>query len=166
MDAECKDLWAQIERRKARMVQSIERLHPGAQMAKQEGRAWSPNMLLEHLVLAEELSLSEIEQGQICRFEAIKRSSKFFKNAALFVLKRGIRVPVGPGMAPTGKHATVDLVGRWNDARARLSQWLEKVEPDVPLSKNSRFGWLTGRDLLLLADAHLQYHERDVMQKR
>ena len=164
MDAECRELWASIERKKERIVQSIERLTKGGQMSKPEGRAWSPNMLLEHLVLAEEVQNAEIEQGQVSKFEAVKRTNNFMRKMVLTVLRRGIRVPVPDAMTPAGKTETAELVARWNAARRKLFDLVDPVDPDALISKNPRLGWLSARDVLMITEAHLRYHERDLRQ--
>ncbi|HEY0867678.1 MAG TPA: DinB family protein [Fimbriimonas sp.] len=160
MREDLRELWDSIESRKWRILETVARLPEDALTRKMPRSDWTPLQLVEHLVVAEEQQLREIEAAE--KSEGGRHKAMVFRSA-VWVLRKGIRVPPSATMRPSASPASLPELGtRWEKARERLRQALEEAKDLRPLSVHAQFGTMTADQVLTLTDAHLQYHQRQI----
>jgi hypothetical protein len=158
MREELRDLWDSIERRKWQITEAIARLPQEALSRKMPKSDWTPLQLVEHLIVAEEEQLKEIEAAKAGNIPPHKG---FAFGAAVWILRRGIRVPTPGTMAPSGKEFSLEQLGkRWDQTRERLRKALEEAHDVGAFSAHHMFGSMHPEHALEITDAHLQYHQK------
>jgi hypothetical protein len=126
---------------------------------------WSILMVLEHVVIAEEMVLADIQAGRAGPTGTAPKSPEAF-HMVIKVLEKDIPVEVPlPELEPTGAVSLDDLIGRWEAARTGLRQALEQIPPEIqtaPICRHPVAGPLDARETIELLAVHLDHHLRQI----
>lgn len=158
MDERVKSLFDDIEIRRQHFLQTLERLPEARRKESPSPNVWTPSQLIEHLVLAEETQLAELRASKPLVATARRWSNGFLVRMVVFTLKNRIRVPVPANMKPSGKVSWDDLKARWERVRSEFIAEIENVDAESLRAKHHVLGWITPIEMLMITNAHLQYH--------
>jgi hypothetical protein len=127
---------------------------------------WSILMALEHVVIAEELVLADIQRAvPKGPSESAPKSPEAF-HMVIKALEKDIPVEVPlPELEPTGAVALDDLIIRWEAARTGLRQALEQIPPEAmatPICRHPVAGPMDARETLEFLAMHLDHHLRQI----
>ena len=127
---------------------------------------WSILMVLEHVVIAEEMVLADIQRtGTAGPAGTAPKSPEAF-HMVIKVLEKDIPVEVPlPELEPTGGVSLDDLIIRWEAARTGLRQALEKIPPETltaPICPHPVAGPMDARETLEFLAVHLDHHLRQI----
>jgi len=127
---------------------------------------WSILMALEHVVIAEELVLADIQRaGRAGPAGTAPKSPEAF-HMVIKVLEKDIPVEVPlPELEPTGAVSLEDLIVRWEAARTGLRQALGKIPPETlttPICRHPVAGPMDARETLEFLAVHLDHHRRQI----
>jgi hypothetical protein len=127
---------------------------------------WSILMVLEHVVIAEELVLADIQRAvPKGPSESAPKSPEAFQ-MVIKTLEKDIPVEVPlPELEPTGAVALDDLIIRWEAARTGLRQALEQIPPEAvatPICRHPAAGPMDPRETLEFLAMHLDHHLRQI----
>jgi uncharacterized damage-inducible protein DinB len=128
---------------------------------------WSILMVLEHVVIAEEMVLADIQDGRAGPTGTAPKSPEAF-HMVIKVLEKDIPVEVPlPELEPTGAVSLDDLIIRWEAARTGLRQALGKIPPEtltVPICRHPVAGPMDARETLEFLAVHLDHHRRQIQR--
>lgn len=133
--------------------------------------SWSVTEVMEHLVIAEELSLKALERPAP---PAAERGSALRSGLKLRLLDLAFRLPVrikvpSERLRPTGTATLLQLAERWGEARCRLAGVLDAVTPELlgdPRWRHPILGWLTSAQWVDFIEMHTRHHTRQVRRIR
>ena len=158
MDKRVEERFAEIESRKAHLLQTLERL-PAERLSQSiSAKHWSPICVVEHLIMAEEAQLADIRSSKSLLDAPNKRRRGRLIQALVWVLHHRIRVPAPTEMEPTGKIPLSELKERWSKVRADFVAEIAPVDAESLVAKHAILGWITPLDMLDITNAHLDYH--------
>ena len=167
MHPEVAELWSRIEAQKADVLAYVEAMPSEKRTQKPKRGAWSPQEIAEHLVKFEEWARDWIRAADT------KPESKRGLKGAIYtrlmssLMSAPFPSPTVPELEPTGKADLTDIQARWQSVRADWKQHLQTVSgPDTLFAIHPIAGPLHTRDLLHLADVHLQYHLKQLAALR
>jgi hypothetical protein len=127
---------------------------------------WSILMVLEHVVVAEERLLADIQRAATAGPAGSTPKSPEAFHMVIKVLEKDIPVEVPlPELEPTGAVSLDDLIGRWEAARTGLRQALEQIPPEIqtaPICRHPVAGPLDARETIELLAVHLDHHLRQI----
>lgn len=152
-----------IEDQRATVLAALQPLPPERLAARPAADTWSLNEVVEHLVIAEELSLKALERTrppETERGSALVTRLKFLILAAAFRLPIRLKVPA-ERLRPTGNPQLPELVARWAEARSRLAGVLAAVTSAAAADRRWRhpiLGWLTTEQWVAFVDSHSRHH--------
>ena len=128
---------------------------------------WSILMVLEHVVIAEEMVLADIQTGRAGLTGTAPKSPEAF-HMVIKVLEKDIPVEVPlPELEPTGAVSLDDLIIRWEAAHTGLRQSLGKIPPEtltVPICRHPAAGPMDARETLEFLAVHLDHHRRQIQR--
>ena len=128
---------------------------------------WSILMVLEHVVIAEEMVLADIQTGRAGPAGPAPKSPEAF-HTVIKVLEKDIPVEVPlPELEPTGAVSLDDLIIRWEAARAGLRQALGEIPPEAmatPICRHPVAGPMDARETLEFLAVHLDHHRRQIQR--
>jgi hypothetical protein len=160
MREELQDLWNSVESRKWNVMETVARLPQESLSRKIPGSDWTPLQLVDHLILAEEQQLKEIEAASKTEPRAHRA---FMFRSLVWVLRKGIRVPSPETMAPNPNPGTLQELGaKWDAVRARMHEALLSAHDTRPFAAHEQLGAMTADQVLTVTDAHLQYHQKQI----
>jgi len=127
---------------------------------------WSILMVLEHMVIAEEMVLADIQRaGTAGPAGSAPKSPEAF-SMVIKVLEKDIPVEVPlPEMEPSGGVSLDDLIIRWENARSGLRRVFDRVPPEtlaVPMGRHPVAGPMDARETLEYLAVHLDHHLRQI----
>lgn len=152
-----------IEDQRATVLAQLQPLPPERLAARPAPDAWSLNEVVEHLVIAEELSLKALERTrppEAERGSALVTRLKFLILASAFRLPIRLKVPA-ERLRPTGKPELRELEARWGEARSRLAEVLGALTSEAAADRRWRhpiLGWLTTEQWVDFIDTHTRHH--------
>ena len=152
-----------IEGQRTALLAELQPLPPERLAAKLAPDTWSLNEVVEHLVIAEELSLKALERPrppEAERGSALATRLKFLILAAAFRLPIRLKVPA-ERLRPTGKPDLPELTARWGEARCRLAGVLGAVTSEAAADRRWRhpiLGWLTTAQWVDFVETHTRHH--------
>ena len=124
--------------------------------------------MVEHLVIAEELTVGALERNKVAVLPARSRLRTDVTLRivfALFAARRRLRAPV-PQILPSGQPWTLaELAARWGEARCRTAGLLEPVMADRlgdRIVRHPIAGWLTRSQMLDFHRRHVNHHGRQL----
>jgi hypothetical protein len=127
---------------------------------------WSILMVLEHVITAEEMLLTDIQRtataGSAGR--APKLPEAFHRVIKVLEKDLPVEVPL-PELEPMGGVPLDELIVRWEHARSGLRQALEGMPPETlttPISRHPVAGPMDARETLEFLAVHLDHHLRQV----
>lgn len=127
---------------------------------------WSILMVLEHVVIAEEMVLADIQRAAAAGPAGTAPKSPEAFHMVIKVLEKDIPVEVPlPELEPTGAVALDDLIVRWEAARTGLRQALEQIPPEAvaaPICRHPAAGLMDARETLEFLAVHLDHHLRQI----
>jgi hypothetical protein len=123
---------------------------------------WSILTVLEHVVIAEEMVLADIQRAPP---GTAPKSPEAF-HMVIKVLEKDIpaEVPV-PELEPTGGVPLDDLIMRWENARSGLRRIFDRIPPEtltVPICRHPVAGPMDARETLEFLAVHLDHHLRQI----
>jgi hypothetical protein len=126
---------------------------------------WSILMVLEHVVIAEEMVLADVQAGRAGPAGTAPKSKEAF-HMVIKILEKDIPVEVPlPELEPTGTVSLDDLIVRWEAARTGLRQALGKIPPETltaPICRHPVAGPMDARETLEFLTVHLDHHLRQI----
>ena len=126
---------------------------------------WSILMVLEHVVIAEEMVLADIQASRAGPAGTAPKSPEAF-HMVIKVLEKDIPVEVPlPELEPTGAVSLDDLIVRWEAARKGLRQALEQIPPGAiatPICRHPVAGPMGAREAIEFLAVHLDHHLRQI----
>lgn len=157
--------WSRIESSKRRTLEIVGALDLEAQNRPLTPKGWSPLQIVQHLILAEEAMIGEMQAAVVQGAYNRKPSRSPAYRLLLWVLRKGVRVPAAPTMIPELRLPLEILVERWSRVRKQVQEHLEGVgidRPDAPISVHPMMGPLSAAQVMEITEAHLQYHLRQL----
>jgi hypothetical protein len=132
--------------------------------------SWSIAEVVEHLVIAEELTLKALERGPRPgdkRGSAAVARAKLLLTGIAFRLPLRLKVPA-ERLRPTGTAKFPELAARWGEVRGRLAGMLESADgkPDARGLRHPILGWLTIRQWIDFVEMHTRHHLAQVRRLR
>jgi len=126
---------------------------------------WSILMALEHVVIAEEMMLADIQAVRAAPAGSASKSPEAF-HLVIKALEKDtpVEVPL-PQLEPTGAVVLEDLIIRWEAARTGLRQALEQIPPEAvatPICRHPVAGPMDARETLEFLAMHLDHHLRQI----
>lgn len=129
-------------------------------------RRWSILMVLEHVVIAEEMTLANIRCTGAAGSAGTEPKSPEAFHMVIKVFEKDIPVEVPlPEPEPTGDVLLDDLIVRWEAARTGLRQALVKIPLETitaPICRHSVAGPMDARETLEFLAVHLDHHLRQI----
>ena len=127
---------------------------------------WSILMVLEHVVIAEEIMLADIQRTATAGPAGRAPKSPEAFHRVIKVLEKDIPVEVPvPELEPMGGVSLDDLIVRWEAARTGLRQALEEIPPETlttPICRHPVAGPMDARETLEFLAVHLDHHLRQI----
>ena len=165
MIAELKIRYAALEAKRQVVFELLYSLNADQTTFQVGPGRWSILMVLEHVVIAEELVLADIQAGRAGSAGTAPKSPEAF-HMVIKVLEKDIPVEVPlPELEPTGSVSLDDLIVRWEAARTGLRQALEKIPPETltaPICRHPVAGPMDARETLEVLAVHLDHHLRQI----
>jgi len=126
---------------------------------------WSILMMPEHVVIAEEMVLADIQAVRAAPAGSAPTAQEAF-HLVIKALEKDtpVEVPL-PELEPTGAVALDDLIIRWEAARTGLRQALEQIPPEAmatPICRHPVAGPMDARETLEFLAMHLDHHLRQI----
>jgi len=161
---------ARLERQRAEVLGSLHGLGPAQLRFRPAPDSWNLLDVIEHLVLIEERILGGLgtRPGPLPILERVRVGAGF---ALLTAWLRGggrIRVPTR-AILPGGSSSLDELRGRWDAARAGLSEALERFErSDLrrPMMRHPIVGKLSPAQTLSFIHTHVAHHRPQLARIR
>lgn len=161
---------ARLERQRTEVLGSLHGLGPAQLRFRPTPDSWNLLDVIEHLVLIEERILGGLgtRPGPLPILERMRVGAGF---ALLTVWLRGggrIRVPTGVVM-PAGGVSLDELQGRWDVARAGLTNALERfTQADLgrPMTRHPIVGKLSPAQTLSFIRTHVAHHRPQLARIR
>ena len=155
-----------IETQRSALVSALRTHDPDSLLFKPSTEAWSVVEVVEHLVIAEELSLRALEKLlPAYRGSSIRATFRINLIRASFRhLSVRIKAPSARIM-PTGTATLAELIDRWDTARGRLAAVLEAIAPTSRSDRRWRHplaGWLTSEQWLAFVESHVAHHQKQM----
>ena len=155
-----------IEQQRSALVTALRGHDPAALAFKPATESWSVVEVVEHLVIAEELSLKALEKPVPAdRGSALRSTFRINLIRASFRhLSVRVKAP-SARLMPTGTASLAELLERWDTARARLSGVLEPMTPESSRDRRWRHplaGWLTTEQWLGFIHSHVAHHQKQM----
>jgi hypothetical protein len=127
---------------------------------------WSILMVLEHVVIAEEMVLADIQRAGTAGPAGTAPKSPEAFHMVIKVLEKDIPVEVPlPELEPTGGVSLDDLIIRWENARSGLRWIFDHIPPEtlaVPMCRHPVAGPVDARETLEFLAVHLDHHLRQI----
>lgn len=128
--------------------------------------AWSAVEVVEHLVIAEELTLHGLLHPRApgARGSAVAASIRLQLLRVLFASPARVRAP-SARLLPSGGQALEPLLARWEAASGGIAEWVLALPPERGRERPFRHpvcGWLRADQMLTFHEAHLRHHARQV----
>ena len=155
-----------IETQRSALVTALRSHDPGALAFKPAPASWSVVEVIEHLVIAEELSLRALDKPPPAdRGSALRSTFRINLIRAVFRhLSVRVKAP-SDRLMPSGSVPLDQLLERWNTARARLAGVLEAVDAETATERRWRHplaGWLTTEQWLAFIHSHVAHHQKQM----
>jgi uncharacterized damage-inducible protein DinB len=165
MIAELKIRYAAIEAKRQVVFELLYGLSADQTTFRVGPGRWSILMVLEHVVIAEEIVLADIQAGRAEPAGSAPKSPEAF-HRVIKALEKDIPMEVPlPELEPTGVVSLDDLIIRWEAARTGLLQALEKIPPETlttPICRHPVAGPMDARESIEFLAVHLDHHRRQV----
>ncbi|MEM9665591.1 MAG: DinB family protein [Bacteroidota bacterium] len=158
-----------LDRLRASLLAEVQAVPPSARTWRPAPGTWSALEIVEHLVLAEEEVLGDLQDP--ASQPAQTRTARHWVGFALVlgVLASPIRVRIpSPGMQPTGAWMLGPLETRWDTHHRRLRTFVEHARPhDLrrPIFAHPVAGPLSPRQALWMLEVHLRLHHRQLRRR-
>lgn len=155
-----------VESKRRSVLAAAAALTPAQLAARPAPNSWSALEIVEHLVLAEQAVLGDLESSP--RRAAQRRAlSDYLRYAVvLVVLRFGIRVAVPPeAMRPSGAQSLSALVAQWNAQHQSLRVFVAGLDRNGQrraIFRHPVAGPLDVSQVLTMLDAHLGTHLRQL----
>ena len=155
-----------IEQQRSALVTALRGHDPEALAFKPAPESWSVVEVVEHLVIAEELSLKALEKPLPPDRGSLLRSTfriNLIRGAFRYLSVR-VKAP-SARLMPTGTAALSDLLNRWDAARTRLGMVVEAITPATRSERRWRHplaGWLTTEQWLAFIYSHVAHHQKQM----
>jgi len=160
----------QIDVQRAAIVSDVAALPEAAQHWRANDDAWSPLDVIEHLVLAEQVVLGDLESAPTRMAPEPTAVHRVRRLIVWLVLRLGIRVRVPVDrMRPTGTTTFAALRTRWDDqhiALRRLVTGMDRRGLQRHIFRHPIAGPLNTPQALRLLSAHLDTHRRQLERLR
>lgn len=160
----------QIDVQRAAIVSEVAALPDAAQRWRAHDDAWSPLDVIEHLVLAEQVVLGDLESAPTRMAPAPTVVHGLRRSMVWLVLRLGIRVRVPVDrLRPTGKTTFAALHTQWDDqhiALRRLVTGMDRRGLQRHIFRHPIAGPLNTSQALRLLSAHLATHHRQLERLR
>ena len=125
---------------------------------------WSILTVLEHVVIAEEMVLADVQRADATAGTAPTSPEAF--HMVIKVLEKDIPVEVPlPELEPTGGVPLDDLIIRWENARSGLRRIFDRIPPEtltIPICRHPVAGPMDARETLEFLAVHLDHHLRQI----
>jgi len=154
--------YAQLERRKGRVLAGLANLGEDRLRQRPTESAWSRLEVLDHVVKTEESIMVEA-WNNLPLGVAVTRRVKARIVLVVMSLPTRIRVPAGVEFVlPDSSVNQSDLLRRWDAARVNLRAYLESIGPEQ--ARRGCFehpvgGWMDVPLALGFLDSHLRHHQ-------
>jgi hypothetical protein len=160
-----------IEARKNDVLARVGALAEAERTRRPSPGDWSPQEIVEHLVLYEELLAGWIAAAGSAPEPKKRRGGlpALFVPVITRIMRWGVRIPTLPELLPRGEASLEELERRWAGVRAALTDRLGAIPPGAagaPIALHPIAGPLDAVAVLRLADAHLVYHQRQIERRK
>lgn len=158
--------FAAIETQRTRLLEELRGLASEDLARRPAEGAWSINEVVEHLVIAEELSLRLLEkEAPAERGNALRSTFRIHLIRAVFrYLSVRIKAP-STRLLPSGTASLDELAARWGEARCRLAGYLGGLTADTARARPFRHplaGWITPAQWVDFIGSHVLHHQGQI----
>jgi hypothetical protein len=159
-----------IDAQRAAIVAEVAVLSEAAQRVRATDDAWSPLDVIEHLVLAEQVVLGDLDSAPTRMAPEPTVVHRLRRSMVWLVLRLGIRVRIPVDrMRPTGTATFTALRTRWDEqhiALRRLVTGMDRRGLQRHIFRHPIAGPLNTPQALRLLSAHLATHHRQLARLR
>jgi hypothetical protein len=159
-----------VDAQRGALLADVAALSPEAQRWRAHPTAWSAVDVLEHLVLAEQLVLGDLQTASDRVAHVPTGGDRVRAGMVWLVLRLGVRVRVpADAMRPTGQYSLEELRTRWeaqHKALRRFATRLDRRGLRRTIFRHPIAGPLNAIQALRLLAAHLGTHQRQLERLR
>jgi hypothetical protein len=158
MNPELQELYDSAERKRQEMIERIKQLPEEARALQPSEREWSPLQVAEHCRVTEALYEELARETKPEQLEGRRATRHLMLSMIRWSMRRAIRAPTMPMFEPQAAPPIEETEREWAALRSRLAAIVEGAEPDQPVLIHKMFGPMSGRQILEIMDAHMDYH--------
>ena len=158
-----------IEVDRDRLIADLESTDPARRSTRPAPEVWSPEEIVEHMVLAERWVMRGLFDAEYMVPRRRSLKNRIMMRVVLWILRSpiGVRVPAR-GMEPTGGVPLADLVPMWRENHDRLRTFLSEADAEV-LATNIFYHPVSGpippRESMGMLEAHFARHAGQIRER-
>lgn len=163
--------WLRLEELKQRYEQLMTEASPEQQQFKPEAGSWNMLQVVQHLMIAEKLSMDYLIAKNYANARKGGGVGAFFRSMALrFMLQSPLRFKAPRILqAPAENPEPEALLQQWQEVREAMHDYLHHF-PEEKISMmiyhHPRAGWLTIQQALKFFEDHMLHHQKQLQRIR
>lgn len=163
--------WLRLEKLKQGYKQAILEASTDQQQFKAEQASWNMLQVMEHLMMAEKLSMDYLIAKNYANARKGGRTAAFFRSLGLrFMLQSPLRFKAPRSLPEPAENPDPEvLLQKWEQVREAMYEYLHHF-PEEKLSmmiyRHPRAGWLTIHQALKFFEDHMLHHRKQLLRIR
>jgi len=169
LDKQLEPIFDLLEKQRSQFIEQLKNCPPGLLNRKVAADQWSPNQVIQHLILAESLSLKSV-QAKLVKGNFQKGGfTSTLRNFLLRIFLRSplkFKAPVKVSVFPEELHFN-KLCAEWELVRRQWKVMLEEIPPNLLgmyLFKHPAVGKMLIKDGLWFIYEHVRRHQLQVLK--
>lgn len=163
--------WLRLEKLKQYYEQAILEARPDQQQFKAEQSSWNMLQVMEHLMMAEKLSMDYLIAKKYTNARRGGNISAFFRSLGLrFMLLSPLRFRAPRSLPePTENADPAGLLQQWKQSREAMYEYLHYFPEEklfMMIYRHPRAGWLTIHQALKFFEDHMLHHQKQLLRIR